>query len=26
MKAMKGKADPAMVNQLVRELLDGGDA
>lgn len=26
MKAMKGKADPAMVNQLVRELLAGGDA
>ena len=26
MKAMKGKADPSMVNQLVRELLDGGDA
>ena len=25
MKAMKGKADPAMVNQLVRELLAGGD-
>ena len=25
MKAMKGKADPSMVNQLVRELLAGGD-
>ena len=25
LKAMKGKADPSMVNQLVRELLAGGD-
>ena len=25
MKAMKGKADPSIVNQLVRELLAGGD-
>lgn len=25
MRAMKGKADPAVVNQLVKELLDGRD-
>ena len=25
MKAMKGKADPAMVNKLVNELLAGKD-